>query len=493
MSRLVASLRYVFTFTALILLLAAFGARPALAAGVVGNGTPGSCTETALTTALNGGGAVTFNCGANPATITLNTVHNITADTSLDGGSKITLKAKNINHFQVQNSYTVTIKNITLTGGKSGSAGSIENFGVLKVINVVFKGNKADGGSGGAIHNYNILNVNNSRFENNAATGAGGAIADEGTKATIKKSQFLGNKGAQGGAVYSDGTLVVKKSIFSSNNQGSDGGAILVDLGGTAKITGTTIDGNSSATNAGGVSNYGTTTITTSTIKNNTAGNVGGGITNAGALTLQTSTLSGNKSVAGGGLYDFGSSDAISRSTISGNESTGDGGGVYTIINTSISNSTISGNKTGTSNGGGGWFQYGGASSMTFVTIANNIAAFGGGIYADGSKTSEIDLQQSVLSNNTGFNCDGLAIVSLGHNLSSDKYCKSVFVNTGDQNKKNARLGPLANNGGPTLTHLPLAGSPLINTGGTAGILFDQRGSSRPFGVQADIGSVEVH
>ncbi len=33
------------------------------AAGVVGTGTPGSCTQTALTTALTGGGTVTFNCG----------------------------------------------------------------------------------------------------------------------------------------------------------------------------------------------------------------------------------------------------------------------------------------------------------------------------------------------------------------------------------------------------------------------------------------------
>ena len=43
----------------------------AQAAGVVGTGTPGSCTEAALDSALAGGGAVTFNCGPNPATITL--------------------------------------------------------------------------------------------------------------------------------------------------------------------------------------------------------------------------------------------------------------------------------------------------------------------------------------------------------------------------------------------------------------------------------------
>jgi hypothetical protein len=36
----------------------------ARAAGVVGDGTPGSCTTAALTAALSGGGLVTFDCGA---------------------------------------------------------------------------------------------------------------------------------------------------------------------------------------------------------------------------------------------------------------------------------------------------------------------------------------------------------------------------------------------------------------------------------------------
>jgi hypothetical protein len=47
-----------------------FTSHPAWAAGVVGNGTPASCTDAALNTALTGGGLVTFNCGASPVTIT---------------------------------------------------------------------------------------------------------------------------------------------------------------------------------------------------------------------------------------------------------------------------------------------------------------------------------------------------------------------------------------------------------------------------------------
>lgn len=491
MSRLFQTIRLLVPLSALLVLIAALGARPAQAAGVVGTGTPASCTETALDAKLIGGGLVTFNCGPNPVNITIITTQNIVADTTLDGGNKITLKAHSVNPFQVSVAHTFIIKNITFTNGNASAAGVIENFGTTKATNVTFKGNKSSGG-GGAIHNYNVLFVTDCHFDNNTATGNGGAISDDGVKVKVKNSSFTGNKGAQGGAIFASGTLIVKNSTFT-NNKGSDGAAIYLDVGSSGKITGSTLDSNSSTSNGGGITNAGTTTITTSTIKNNTAANVGGGITNEIALTLQTSTLSGNKAVAGGGIYDFGNNTNISRVTISGNQSTTDGGGVYSVTNTHISNSTLSGNFTGNTNGGGGWFQYGGTSTLTFVTIANNIASYGGGVNADGSKTSEIDLQQTVLSNNTGNNCDGATLVSLGHNLSSDKYCKGVFTQTGDKNKKNAMLGALANNGGPTMTHLPLSGSPLINTGGTAAIAFDQRGLSRPFGSQADIGSVEVH
>ena len=60
------------------------------------------------------------------------------------------------------------------------------------------------------------------------------------------------------------------------------------------------------------------------------------------------------------------------------------------------------------------------------------------------------------------------------------------------------KLGALADNGGPTKTHLPLAGSPAIDGGlctvGGVTVTADQRGSSRPgLGtVLCDAGAVEV-
>ncbi len=76
----------------LVLVLGWCGAPPrTLAAGVVGDGTPGSCTEAALDAALVGGGSVTFNCGASPVTITVTAWKTIATKTSLDGGGLITL------------------------------------------------------------------------------------------------------------------------------------------------------------------------------------------------------------------------------------------------------------------------------------------------------------------------------------------------------------------------------------------------------------------
>ena len=77
----------------------------------------------------------------------------------------------------------------------------------------------------------------------------------------------------------------------------------------------------------------------------------------------------------------------------------------------------------------------------------------------------------------------------------SDNSCAAYLTQAGDQNNKPAQLGPLANNGGFTLTHLPLPpianGSGPIDNGSCPGGTFDQRGVLRPQRVACDIGAVE--
>ena len=96
-----------------LILTAGLQATPAYAAGVVGTGTPESCTEAALNAALTGGGTVTFNCGPNPATITLSAQKSIVADTVIDGGGSVSLSAHGSRHFLVNAGASLNVSNIT--------------------------------------------------------------------------------------------------------------------------------------------------------------------------------------------------------------------------------------------------------------------------------------------------------------------------------------------------------------------------------------------
>src|SRR5437870_5595977 len=109
----------------LILVIAVAGAslapQFAVAAGVVGSGTAGSCTNAAFTSALSGGGTVTFNCGG-AATIVISE-KTITADTTIDGADTITLSGNNANRlFTVSNGASLTLQNLTLKSGNAGAS-----------------------------------------------------------------------------------------------------------------------------------------------------------------------------------------------------------------------------------------------------------------------------------------------------------------------------------------------------------------------------------
>jgi hypothetical protein len=87
-------------------------------------------------------------------------------------------------------------------------------------------------------------------------------------------------------------------------------------------------------------------------------------------------------------------------------------------------------------------------------------------------------------------------VTSLGYNLSSDEG-GGVLTEPGDQVNTDPLLGPLQNNGGPTLTHALLAGSPAIDAGDpsfTPPPFYDQRGPGfqRVVNGRIDIGSFEV-
>ena len=96
----------------------------------------------------------------------------------------------------------------------------------------------------------------------------------------------------------------------------------------------------------------------------------------------------------------------------------------------------------------------------------------------------------NIYSNGSG------GVLSLGYNLSNDNG-NGFLTGPGDQIDTDPMVGPLQHNGGPTLTHAMLPGSPAINAGDpnfTPPPFFDQRGLGfdRVVNGRIDIGSSEL-
>lgn len=392
----------VFAVALFCLLWLILAAVPTYAAGVVGNGTPGSCTDAAYTAALVGGGLVTFNCGASPVTIGVKTkVINSGETTTIDGGGRVILDAGGtLQHFLVLGGGTLNLRHITLQHGNFSDGGAVyvaqDASAYLDAVTI--RDCEADGSTsdGGAIQNRGTLVVAAGQFLRNHADDGGGAINNNGGTVTIRSSTFISNTAFNGGAI------------------------------------------------------------------NNAAGNL-----DINTALLYSSTVDNQ----GGGLFAAGGTIAVTNVTIV-NNSAHQGGGIYGQNSAAISvlNSTVYGNKA-LSAAGGIWNGTGGLAAN--VILKNTIVAFNN------------DTKTGVL------NCDGPYMRTLGHNLIGDFTCISPA--TGDLNDTDPKLGPLADNGGTTLSFLPLAGSPAIDAGDDTGCpSFDQRGYPRPIATACDIGSVEA-
>jgi hypothetical protein len=76
----------------------------------------------------------------------------------------------------------------------------------------------------------------------------------------------------------------------------------------------------------------------------------------------------------------------------------------------------------------------------------------------------------------------------VGWNLTADRSCG--ISGPGDLTATDPQLGPLQDNGGPTLTRAPSVSSPAIDAMFTCALV-DQRGITRPQGAACDVGAVE--
>jgi predicted outer membrane repeat protein len=340
-------------------------------------------------------------------------------------------------------------------------------------------------GIGGAVAGNwrSKVEVRNCTFEDNTAGRGGGAVSVwTGSSLTVVSSRFLRNRSWYGGAIYSLlSPLQVVNSEFTDNytlTDGSfaDGGAIGTDgasespsdsLGGTIEICGTTIR-NSQGYGAGGAAYIWAyppdqiiidrTTVEGNLCSKNAKGNSFGGamrISN-GEITIKNSSFLSNTAEGLGGAFylDCAPTCTITNSTIYGNKAGSYGGAIF----------------SGTASGG---------ININNVTFASNAQLTSQANALFGSATW-------VLNNSIFFN-NGCATKGTGaHVLESGgtTSCISGAI-SGDP-----ILAAPADNGGPSFTMLPGAGSAALGAGANCEAT-DQRGEARNTAT-CDLGSVEV-
>ncbi|MEM9564819.1 MAG: right-handed parallel beta-helix repeat-containing protein [Actinomycetota bacterium] len=389
----------------------------------------------------------------------------------------------------------------------------------------------------------NQLYVENSWITDNGQTaiaGQGGGIvmpffgqgfAGSEPQATIIGSTFSGNVADHPGgglliqaSFQLDGatpTTSISNSTFDGNTvtcAGCGGGGLAIQAG-NAIITSTDVTGNDAPGDGGGLwfdkasnDNFDddpSFSMTGGTVSGNTAGLGGGGLyvhsTGANLLGL---TISGNTAGTDGGGLEVGGhaplqpgSAVVSYTTISGNTANGSGGGATVDFpdgsEATFFNSTFSGNEAVVA---GGATATSALVSATFesTTVAGNTAPQAANIGHSG----QITVNRSVIAEplGGGTNCDVLptvaqvpSVVSGGFSWASDASC-SLGASDVEDVGGDPQLGPLADNGGLTLTRLPAETSPLVDLVPIADCIAgdDQRMVDRPQGTNCEPGSVEI-
>jgi len=288
-----------------------------------------------------------------------------------------------------------------------------------------------------------------------------------------------------------DGATVELRRLALTGGLASEGNGGAIVSSGTLTIAESTVSGNVASISGGGIANFGEMTIANSAISGNNSAVDGGGVLNTGMLMVVRSTISDNTTAAGnngGGLMNTGSA-TVTSSTISGNDAAGDGGGITNSNVLMLVNSTVSGNDAAGT--GGGILNNSVITTITSCTIAENTATFGGGI---GNGGVVMMISNTLLAGS----CSGTPLNSAGYNAESagDTCGFDEPTDLVDVSSSSLALGPLSDNGGPTMTHALLPGSVAIDTipALICEVAEDQRGEPRPEtgGTMCDVGAFEV-
>ncbi|MCP9236798.1 T9SS type A sorting domain-containing protein [Lewinella sp. JB7] len=417
--------------------------------------------------------------------------------------------------------YSVIDSNIVANRPGNGGGIHVGSDGDLSVLGGSVSGNCAGAEGGGLWNNTGIMTIIGTRVHGNIAQGndpdhGGGGIYNNGgtllvgplTHVTYNRA--TGTSGSGGGLLSTGGDVGVAGAYFADNLSNRAGGAVEV-IDGTYSSAETHYVNNStgSAPGNGGAfhvtGNDATVTFVGGSVVGNHAAHEGGGLWNqagtemnvVGVNILGNSVTGSDQGVSGGGVYNNGGELFVSFSTIAGNSATGGpktvGGGITNATGGELTLilSTVSGNFT---EGWGGGVANAGAADLDKVTITMNGAATGGG-YMQPVTGSSLLITGTAISDNVAvvypdFGAPMGMVNSNGYNLISDDSGNQFPAGPTDKEGMSANFGPLADNGGPTLTHMPMCPSPVIDMGDPDDRSRDQVGH-RVFGDRRDIGSYE--
>ncbi len=298
------------------------------------------------------------------------------------------------------------------------------------------------------------------------------------------------------GLIAFGGSVQATASAFDDNGAQQEqgfGGFGILTAGGSLSVTGSSVTHNG----VGGIAAIGI--------------NIGGPQVRSAAaappeLELHASTVSGN---AGPGVVSVLEATTIDNSTIADNAAAGVD---ISDSTATITRSTVTGTKKGTSVVLPGQGSAGVVVSDVNLTTANQIARSAARtVPSTQTPTADaradlappaatVSLGATIVAGQAGVpDCSG-TVTDGGYNLSSDSSNSCKFSAAKHSvTKTAAKLGVLADNGGPTMTEKPLKGSPAIDgvaagSAGCAAGASDQRGVARPqpTGGACDIGAVEL-
>ncbi|WP_419625184.1 choice-of-anchor Q domain-containing protein, partial [Thiolapillus sp.] len=308
----------------------------------------------------------------------------------------------------------------------------LDGHGVTRILNV---------------HKNGILTLKSLILENGSAD-SGGAIYNNGSL-QINYSLLIKNHATFGGAIFNRQNLTIYKTTLTKNTASDSGGAIV-----------------SKPTDPGNRKSTVNTTVYKSTLSYNWAQKQGGAIKNHGNLTIKTSTLSHNRA----------------RSSETGSSQYNRGGAVWTYANpyghgnnTEIYDSTFVGNQSREVTSPE---RTEGSGPERLASRTSN----GGTIYIENAiqhpieTHASIKIERTVIANSIGRNCGGAAAITDKYLWSDDNTCGGLGVSDrAGINRGNPKLISLDNNGGYTMTHMPMPDSGLLGEGGQDCEYTDQR------------------